>query len=58
VLLSAAGADMACTVVELAGVASPVAVALMTGTPRMERRKPGRAERPAGHRSRSAASRA
>jgi hypothetical protein len=57
VLLSAAGADMVCTVVDVSGVPGPVAVALMTGKPRWERRGSGQPARPATHRPRQAEAR-
>ena len=42
VLLSAAEASMACTIVQISGVSGPVAIALMTQLPRPEQRHSGR----------------
>ena len=57
VLLSVAGADMVCTVVEISGVSGPVAVALMTGTPRWEPRTSRESAQPGGQRPRQASAR-
>ncbi len=50
VLLSVAGARLACVAVEISGVSCPVAIAVMTGTPGQDSGRPGRAQ-PARSRS-------
>jgi enediyne polyketide synthase len=47
VVLAAAGARLACAVVEVSGLASPVAIAIMTDRPRLDVRRPA----PAGSRT-------
>ena len=46
VLVRAGGATIACTVVELSGIPSPVAIAIMTGTPGLQKRQPAAAGQP------------
>jgi len=57
VLLSVAGASVACTVVEISGVPCPVAIAIMTGTPGPDPTPPARAQRAARKRARHPAAR-
>jgi hypothetical protein len=48
ILLSAAGSSIACTVAEVSGVGAPVAIAVLTGTPSLDRNAgPGQPQRPA-----------
>ena len=46
VLVRAGGATIACTVVELSGIPRPVAIAIMTGTPGLQKRQPVAAGQP------------